>query len=420
MASGLDVGLEFDRPDRTYRPGEEITGRVLLRSSVELHRCEVRIALNWRTSGKGDVEQGDDPIALDLAMDERVEASALRAFPFSLPAPDGPPTFHGKLLSVDWILEAFVHASRGSAPPLPGASWEFLTEAADVEEDLVLAGARTTLLDGKPHGKVRSRALAKIPTPESLTATAFVAGAAALGVWAGVAGGDGWMCFCGVPGFALALCALALVPGALAAKRLGRVELEVPQEVAPGEGLTVVLRIRPPKPVALNGVTVTLRGEESTTAGNGSDKKVEQHEIYRTFVSLSGATTVDPNGFAGEVELKLPPDALPSFATTKNSIRWTLSVNIDIPSWPDWNVKLPIVVLPSGTVAVTTKRRSIAIQPRQVCPYCRDTIASAEPTPIASCAGCETVLHEACWAELGRCPTRGCGRERPRIRARGT
>jgi hypothetical protein len=405
VTSGLDVGLEFDRPDRTYRPGEEITGRVLLRSSVELNRVEVRIALNWRTSGKGDVEQGDEPLAIDVAMDERVEPDALRAFPFTLPAPDGPPTFHGKLLNVDWILEAFVHSTRGSA---------------DAQEDVVLAGARTTILEGKPHGKVRSRALAAVPGPESLTATAFVAGAAALGLSIGVMGGEGAMCFCGFPGFALALCALAMVPGALAVKRLGRVELEVPQEVAPGEGLTVALRIRPPKRVALNAITVTLRGEESVTAGSGSDKKVEQHEVYRTFVTLSQATIVEPNGFAGEVELQLPPDALPSFATTKNSIRWTLSVNIDIPSWPDWNVKLPIIVLPSGTVAVATKRRSIAIQPKQRCPFCRDAIAGAEPTPIVSCAGCETVLHEDCWTELGRCPTPGCGRERPRIRARGT
>jgi hypothetical protein len=38
------------------------------------------------------------------------------------------------------------------------------------------------------------------------------------------------------------------------------------------------------------------------------------------------------------------------------------------------------------------------------CPYCLDTLAQ----PTRACAHCATVLHAACRADLGRCPTTGC------------
>jgi hypothetical protein len=404
VASGFDAGLQLDRPDRTYRPGEAITGQVVLRVREELTRCEVRVALYWRTSGKGDVEQGQ-PEALDLVLDERLDVGA-RSLPFSFTAPDGPPTVHGRLVNVDWVLYAFVRTSHG---------------AADLHDDLVLVAARSTVLDGKPRGSVRSRSLARPKTPDAadLSAAALLGGISLIGLAIGLNGGEGWMCGCGLPGLVAGLCAAALVPGALAARRLGPVTLEVADEVAPGEHLRVALSFTPPQAVALNAIRVTLRAEESATSGSGSDAKTEKHQAFFERLDLSGPTTVGPSGFTGEVELRLPPDAPPSFATSKNSIRWTLQVEVDIPSWPDWRVELPIFVVPSGTAVVTTVRRSIAIQPRQRCPYCRDAIASADPTPVASCGGCATVLHEACWEELGRCPTRGCGRDRPRVRARG-
>lgn len=402
--SGFEAGLQLDRPDRTYRPGEAITGQVVLRVREELTRCEVRLALYWRTSGKGDVEQGE-PDPQDLVLDERIEVGQ-RSLPFSFTAPDGPPTLHGKLVNVDWVLDAFIRTSHG---------------AADLQDDLVLVAARTTVLDGKPRGKVRSGALArpKGPDPGDLRAAAVCGVVGVIGLAIGLNAGGGWMCGCGVPGLVLGVFAASLVPGALAARRLGPVTLEVADEVAPGEHLRVALSFTPPQAVALNAVRVTLRAEESATSGSGSDEKTEKHQAFFERLELSGHTMVGPSGFTGEVEFRLPPDAPASFATKKNSIRWTLQVEVDIPAWPDWRVELPIFVVPGGTAVVTTVRRSIAIQPRQRCPYCRDAIASADPTPVASCGGCATVLHEACWEELGRCPTRGCGRDRPRVQARG-
>lgn len=393
--------MALDRADRTYRPGEEITGRVILWMTRALWRCEVRLAIHWRTSGAGDVSRGE-PVAIDLVVDERVEAGE-RLLPFSLPAPDGPPTYAGTLIRVEWVLEAFVRSSEG---------------VANIEEDFVLVDARATVLDGKPRGKVRSRSLVKVPTTPGLGVAAFLGVTALTSVLLGTSLGGGWNCLCSAPGLLFAGIALSMIPGGLAAERLGPLLLEVAEEVAPGEHLRVALRFEPPKRMTLDAIDVTLCAEERATSGAGASRRDETREVARYTVRLTSRLIVDPSGFSGEVELAVPPDAPVSFAAADSSIRWTLRVEIDIPDWPDWRIALPVVVVPGGRAVAPTVRRQLTLQPRQRCPYCRDAIAGAEPAPVASCAGCETVLHEACWEELGRCPTRGCGRERPRVRAR--
>jgi hypothetical protein len=46
-------------------------------------------------------------------------------------------------------------------------------------------------------------------------------------------------------------------------------------------------------------------------------------------------------------------------------------------------------------------------QGRPRCAYCHADVSGEEPDLVA-CATCTTVLHDACWTELGRCPVLGC------------
>jgi len=41
------------------------------------------------------------------------------------------------------------------------------------------------------------------------------------------------------------------------------------------------------------------------------------------------------------------------------------------------------------------------------CSYCHDNVTGVEPDLVA-CTACSTVLHDACWKDLGRCPVLGC------------
>ncbi len=46
------------------------------------------------------------------------------------------------------------------------------------------------------------------------------------------------------------------------------------------------------------------------------------------------------------------------------------------------------------------------------CGFCHDHVTGEEPDLVA-CALCGTVLHDACWNELGRCPVLGCTGVKP-------
>jgi hypothetical protein len=62
--------------------------------------------------------------------------------------------------------------------------------------------------------------------------------------------------------------------------------------------------------------------------------------------------------------------------------------------------------------------RALSIGGAARCAYCHDGI-TGEEDGLAACGGCRTVLHGACWDELGRCPVLGCGGRVPE-RARAT
>jgi hypothetical protein len=73
---------------------------------------------------------------------------------------------------------------------------------------------------------------------------------------------------------------------------------------------------------------------------------------------------------------------------------------------------LAVAVLAGEHRAATDKRGKAR------CPYCRDGLTGEEPDLVA-CRQCETVLHDECWRELGRCPVLGCrGRQPQRARRR--
>jgi hypothetical protein len=52
-------------------------------------------------------------------------------------------------------------------------------------------------------------------------------------------------------------------------------------------------------------------------------------------------------------------------------------------------------------------KKALALSGSPRCAYCHGDVTGFEPDLVA-CASCSTVLHEGCWAELGRCPVLGC------------
>jgi hypothetical protein len=98
-------------PDRTaYRPGEEIKGVVSWESPKDVRSAELR--LFWFTSGKGTRDaETTQTVGFELP-----QPSDRRSFSFT--APDFPPSFSGRLVSVGWGLELVIKPGQSHATDL--------------------------------------------------------------------------------------------------------------------------------------------------------------------------------------------------------------------------------------------------------------------------------------------------------------
>jgi hypothetical protein len=78
--------------------------------------------------------------------------------------------------------------------------------------------------------------------------------------------------------------------------------------------------------------------------------------------------------------------------------------------------RVPLVVRALGC---STRRAFQGPHGLARCAYCHADLTGEEPD-LASCERCHTVLHGACWDELGHCPLLGCtGHSPERTKARG-
>jgi hypothetical protein len=80
-----------------FSPGEPITGTVSWGPDSAFQAAHLRLL--WFTSGKGDRDIG---IAQELPLDSPASGGT-RSFHFV--APDHPPSFSGRLISLEWALE---------------------------------------------------------------------------------------------------------------------------------------------------------------------------------------------------------------------------------------------------------------------------------------------------------------------------
>lgn len=88
---------EIVTKQKNYRPGELIEGSASWVAENQPKNAELR--LFWHTRGKGDRDAG----LAESARFELPQSSDHREFQFR--APDFPPSFSGKLISVIWGLE---------------------------------------------------------------------------------------------------------------------------------------------------------------------------------------------------------------------------------------------------------------------------------------------------------------------------
>jgi hypothetical protein len=267
------------------------------------------------------------------------QAGDALTYEFALDAPDGPASYAGTVMSVEWVLRATVDLPWAADPTVE----EVIT---------VAAGANLGPSFEKPAP----------PAPESLLGLGCVVlvglvfagpGAViAIGSIAEVAQGRLSSSCGGALGFVFAAMGVIIIyfgiRNRLAQGTLGRVIVRIePQDVRRGGTLGVRVSFTPRRAAPVNSLTVKLEAQESATKGGGKSRNTKTHKVFeRAVTRLAGETLVPRRPMNLDATFDVPADAPPTFMAPSNELKWTLDVHFDLPGRPDWNTTYPVVVRP--------------------------------------------------------------------------
>jgi len=320
--SKCDFRIVFDRSDRTYRCGEEVSGTVYVEVNQDVECKGILLEGFWQTHGRGNTTTG--PKATSVLYQGTLRAGELLSYPFRFTAPEGPPTYRGRYLNIDHYLNVRVDIPWAIDPRLK-------------EEYILVPGPR---------------AYGYLPASQAGRMTG-AKGCLAVGLPVGVA-----MIVIGMI-FPFPL-GIVLIPGGLvvlmfalwktiAEKKIGKVKLSVRSgTVAPGGRLALDIAFTPRAPTRLNRIIAKLVGKEQCVSGSGTNKTTHTHKFYeQTFLLAPECDLPALRPFRLESLVPIPNTNAFSFHAKDNSVLWELEVRVDIPLWPDWVEKRPIVVRPA-------------------------------------------------------------------------
>ena len=329
--SQCDVTMVLDEPDRVFHAGDPITGTVTVDVNVDC-RCDgLTVERLWRTHGKGNRREGGKA-KWELYKGEW-KAGDTHTFPFNIPAPNGPPTYRGHLLNVDWYVQARADLPWATDPK---AEREFLlrTRPSDVGLDL-----------GPLH----------VETPRVLTKPSQGGGCA---LWLGII----MMALLPIGllaespeliGFGGAFALIGLISmifgirKSMARAKLGDVTVALERTpVAPGSNLGAHVGFTPRQPVEINHVSLTFELQEVVVRGSGTNRKTFRHPIHKKEHVEGPIQAAAGEEVAIDTWFRVPVDAPYSFTASDNALKWTLAVKIDIPGWPDWGKTYPLTICP--------------------------------------------------------------------------
>ena len=118
----------------------------------------------------------------------------------------------------------------------------------------------------------------------------------------------------------------------------------------PGDKCQV--RLFQPGRIRLKVITAWLVCQEEATFNQGTDIRTETHDVFRTRMFRKRSVNVSPERpFDTEFEMSIPIDAMHSFVSANNKIRWKIIVQAEAKGWPRLNRTFRLSVYPRNVTA---------------------------------------------------------------------
>lgn len=359
----LKILLDDDRS--AFRGGETVSGVVEVRTDAEVRCKGLKVDCHWETHGKGSRTRGE--YRETTLFEGTWAAGTQQRYAFSFELPHGPFTYHGHYLNLGWFIRA-----RADIPWAldPKAEMEMrLSENPDVEpqwHNLIISALD---LPAELREQVKDPASPDTPPKKAtpignlvgigclLVMALPVLGLIAISIYQGVLLAQGrtdligsliWIGITLVVVGSIARGLLQMLSNRWATKRLGEISFEVePLTLRRGESLNLRFGCRPTKSTILSSARVRIEAEERVTGGTGTNRKTYAQKVYQHEETIPLNRSLAAGiPFQHDLQLKLPSDAAPSFIARDNRLDWTVSLQLDIPRWPDWADERTILVHP--------------------------------------------------------------------------
>lgn len=337
-----EIWIEFDSDRPAFQAGETLSATVHVEVDSDC-RCDgLDCEIGWYTHGRGNsVEQTRDERRLFAG---EWTAGTHEQYPVEFPLPDGPFTYHGHYLNIDWYIWASADIPWSFDPR---AEHDFVLQPGDSVGELDYTPTHNVLAAATPPGSISMKqgfqaifGLLIIAIGLSFTVGFLVLGDS---------DGFGIFLFGGIAVVAGVAVAFPVVRRMLAEQRLGAVDVElVPQQTPPGSTVLCSVRFTPQTDVRLLGADVLFRGREKVVSGSGTNRSTHTHTVHEVRRPLLDGMRAAPAGDFTELSARLEvPDGAPlSFAASDNELEWSAEIHVDIDKWPDWKRELPLVVAP--------------------------------------------------------------------------
>ncbi|EDM77023.1 hypothetical protein PPSIR1_16020 [Plesiocystis pacifica SIR-1] len=324
MKPKCDIHIEFDRTVRRFAPGEPITGAVVVSVDAETQCKALPLTLGWSTHGKGN-RNGKQVARYNLF--SGTWSPGTYRYPFNLPCPVSPLTYHGKLLNVDWYLTTSADVPWALDPKARQDLWVLPAQGSPFD----LVQGESEHVENSAAGKVIGvivmcmlGLIGLIPLGAALATFSPLMIVFSL-LWWGVLGVIAW----------------SVIKPRVAKSVFSSFDAQVQRTSA--AHLAVSVHYRTQKRV--NMITAKLEVEEVVVHGAGTNRTTHRELRYSDpRPVMVNATGQQHHQFA----FQLPDPALVgfSFGASDNDLVWKVVLDCDIEQWPDLEETIPLQVRP--------------------------------------------------------------------------
>ncbi|MBW2703104.1 MAG: hypothetical protein JRF33_19950 [Deltaproteobacteria bacterium] len=344
--SKCDIFLHLDKP--RFRQLEEITGEVRVRVNKDCKCKELVLSTRWLTKGKGDLDAGDGHnITLFRGS---WKAGKEYKYPFSMATPAGPCTYDGKLIFVNWTLKA-------------QADIPWAIDPKDKKPFSLGPGPVSNYFAGRSFRPPTAQTVSLRQTKQTILGI-IITSIVSMSILAHLLNASFSMTRLLLEIFAIAvgvgLAAFSPMRRLLASRKLGKVSVYLPSYmVHPGGELPLTVTVEGGKGQVIKKVFTTLKAVEAATyeqtRSMSDDHRRSSVTRHNTVFSRRFTSSVDGVGrramskggsMRKDIRVSIPEDAAPSFKLGHNRLTWYLSVQLEIPDWPDWEKTMMIAVIP--------------------------------------------------------------------------